>query len=138
MSLLAERFTRTAEPEEPQMTTPRPRLYGVPWWLGVTGLDPLVPVYDWEVAARHSALACSLQAFGPDAVYRAGGLMAFGKAATSPNLRMRAWLLDGVMTPEAAERRRYALRLAVDHGAGLKVDDLLEMAQDFADALRPG
>lgn len=134
--MLAERFTRTADPEEPTpVTTPRPRSYGVPWWAGVTGLDPLVPVYEWEVAARYSALACSLQAFGPDAVYRPGGLIAFGKAATSPNLHMRRWLLNGVMEPQAAERRRYALRLAVDHGTGLKVDDLLQMAQDFADAL---
>lgn len=116
------------------MTTPRPRSYGIPWWLGVTGLDPLVPVYDWEVAARHSALACSLQAFGPDAVYRAG-VLTFGKNAVSPNLRMRRWLLDGVQEGGTASLRRYALRLAVDYGAGLDVGGLLEMAQDFTDAL---
>lgn len=137
MTSILDRCTAPAEPEETPVTTPRPRSYGVPWWLGVTGLDPLVPVYDWEVAARHSALACSLQAFGPDAVY-GGGVLAFGKAALSLNVRMRRWLLDGVMTPEAAERRRYALRLAVDYGTGLKIDDLLATAQDFTDALGTG
>lgn len=138
MSTLLDRFTAPADPEEPPVTTPRPRSYGTPWWAGVVGLDPSLPVYDWEVAARFSALACSLQAFGPDGAYRPGGLIAFGKSAVSPNLRLRAWLLDGVMETQAAERRRYALRLAVDYGAGMKVDDLLLLAQDFADALGTG
>lgn len=135
---LIDRLTAPAVPEEPPVTSPRPRVPGVPWWAGVRGLDPAVPVTDWEVAARYAAFACAIYVYGPDAVYRAGA-WPFGKAAVTPNMRMRAWLLDGsVTTPEHAERRRFALRQACEHAADVKVDALLEFAQDFADALAPG
>ena len=138
MSLLFDRFTAPAEPEEPPVTTPRPRSYGVPWWAGTYGLDPAIPVDDWAVAARYTALACAVHVYGPDAAYRTA-VLPFGKKAVPANLRLRAWLLDrSVTTAEHAERRRFGLRLACEHGTGLEVDDLLHVAQDFADALGPG
>ena len=137
MTTLLERFTPTAEPEETRVTTPRPYAPGVPWWAGVPGLDPAIPVGDWEVAARYTALACAVRVHGTDAVYRTSLLPRKG---ASPNLRMRAWLLDreAVTTPEAAARRRFGLRLACEHAPGLGTDDLLQVAQDLSDALAPG
>lgn len=143
MSLLADRFTAPAEPEEPTVTTPRPRSYGVPWWAGVPGLDPAIPVgeyeaHDYVTAASYTALACAVHMYGLDAAYRTA-VLPFGKKAVPANLRLRAWLLDrSVTTPEHAARRRFGLRLACEHGAGLEVDGLLQVAQDFTDALGPG
>jgi hypothetical protein len=136
MTSLLSHFTAPAEPEEPPVTTPRPRYTAAPWWAAVPGLDPAIPVDDWEVAARYTALACSVHVYGLGAVYKPA-MLSFGKKAAPANLRLRAWL-TGVTTPENAERRRFALRLAAGEAPGLEVDDLLRLAQDFADALGPG
>lgn len=135
MTSLLVRSTAPAEPEEPPVTTPRPRSYGVPWWAGVCGLDPAIDFDDWEVAARYTALACSVHVLGPDAVYRTSLL---SRKGASPYFRMRAWLTDGPPTWEVASRRRFALRLACEHAPGLEMSDLLQVAQDFADVLAPG
>lgn len=138
MTSLLDRFTTPAEPEEPSVTTPRPRYSAAPWWAAAPGLDPAIPVDDWAAVAPYTALACAIHVYGPGAAYRTA-VLPFGKKAVPAGLRLRAWLLDrSVATPEHAERRRFGLRLACEHGAGLDVDDLLEMAQDFADALGPG
>lgn len=135
MTSLIERFTGTSdEPEDAPMTTPRLHAPGVPWWAGVYGLDPAVPVDDWDVAARYTALACAVHVAGTDAVYRTTLIGRKGVAAVA---RMRAWLLEAT-EPEGAARHRFALRLACEHAGGLKMDDLLEMAEAFHDALRPG
>ena len=135
MTFLLER-TAPAEPERTTMTTPPPfsRPSPFPWWAGVYGLDPAVPVDDWDVAARYTALACAVHVAGTDAVYRTTLLGRKGVAAVA---RMRAWLLEAT-EPEGAARHRFALRLACEHAGGLKMDDLLEMAEAFHDALRPG
>lgn len=143
MTALLDRLTAPAEPEEPPVSTPRPRITGVPWWAGVPGLDPAIPVgeheaHDYASAAPYAALACAVRVYGTDALYRSV-VLPFGKKAVPAHLRLRAWLLDrAVTTPEAAERRRFALRLACENSADPEVGDLLALAQDFADALGPG
>ena len=130
---LLDRMTGTHDDlEAAPMTTPRPHAYGVPWWAGVYGLDPAIPVDDWDVAARYTALACAVHVTGINAVYRTS-LMPTRKNAP-PVARFRSWLLEAT-NPEGAARRRFALRLACEHAAGYEMDDLLRVAQDFYEAL---
>ena len=130
---LLDRMTGTDEPEvAPPVTTPRPHAYGVPWWAGVYGLDPAIPVDDWDVAARYTALACAVHVTGINAVYRTSMLPT--RKGSPPVARFRSWLVE-VQTPEGTARRRFALRLACEHAAGYEMDDLLRVAQDFYEAL---
>jgi hypothetical protein len=136
MTSLLDRFTGTDDIEDTPMTTPRQGyrpVSSVPWWAGVPGLDPAVPVGDWDVAARYTALACAVHVSGTDAVYRT---TLIGRKGVALVARFRSWLLEAT-EPAGAARRRFALRLAVEQAGNLKADDLLEVAQAFHDALRP-
>jgi hypothetical protein len=132
MTSLLDRFTGTDEPEEIRVSTPRPYAPGVPWWSGVYGLDPAIPVDDWAVAARYTALACAVHVVGLDAVYRTTMLPTRKGAPVA--FRFRMWLLEA-KEPEGAARRRFALRLACEHARDLDMDDLLRVAQDLYAAL---
>lgn len=135
MTSLLDRFTGPADLEDTPVTNPPPSFAsprGIPWWAGVYGLDPALPVGDWATAARYTGLACAVRVCGIDAVYRTALFSRKGK----PAARMQSWLLKAV-EPEGAARRRFALRLAVEHAAHLEVDDLLVVAGDLCDALTP-
>ena len=133
MTSLLDRFTAPAEPEETPVTTPRPRIPGVPWWAGVYGLDPAMPVNEWVLAAQCTAMACASHVFGAPAGYAEKMFSRKG----SPASQFTAWLLhDG--GPEDAARRRLALRLAADSAQALNAGEILEDAQALLDSCFPG
>ena len=138
MSMLLDRFTAPAEPEEPPVTTPRPRSFGVPWWAGVPGLDPAVPVdegtfADWGFAAQCTAMACAAHVFGNAAGYSEKLFSRKG----SPARQWADWLLAAVSEEDAA-RRRLALRLACEHSEALNAGDILEDAATLYASVSPG
>ena len=133
MTSLLDRFTGTDEPEEIRVTTPRPYTPGVPWWAGVHGLDPAVPVDDWALAAQCTAMACAAHVFGTAAGYPARML----SRKSIPAGQMAAWLLEAA-GPEDAARRRLALRLICDQGPASDADVILEDARHLHDACSPG
>lgn len=133
MTSLLDRFTGTDEPEEPQMTTPRPRIPGVPWWAAVPGLDPAAPFGDWTIAAQCTAMACAAHVFGNAAGYAEKLFSRKGPPA-------RQWL-DWLMqapSDEDATRRRLALRLACEHSEALNAGDILDDAGVLHAACSPG
>lgn len=132
MTSLLERITGTAEPEETPVTTPRPRppASAVPWWAGVYGLDPAIPVDDWAVAARCTAMACAVRVHGIDAPYRAGLFK------SSPAAKWHEWLWRATNPVDAAERR-LALRLVCDQAGTVDPDHVLQVAQDLLAAVGP-
>jgi hypothetical protein len=135
VNLTLDRFTASAESEEPPVTTPRPRYSAAPWWAAVPGLDPAVPVGDWAAAAHYTALACSVHVAGTAAVFRTA-LLPTRKSMPVAD-RFLGWLLEAG-DPDAAARRRFALRLACDEAPDLETDDLLRLADAFRDTLTPG
>jgi hypothetical protein len=130
MTSLIERFTGPADVEETPVTNPPsftpPR--GIPWWAGVPGLDPAVPVGDWAVAAPFAAMACAVRVYGVTAPYRSGLFKA------SPASRWYGWLLDANHADDAA-RRMLALRLICDHAAEIDPDSILQTARDLLAAV---
>jgi len=132
MTSLLERITGTADnPEETRVTTPRPYApAAVPWWAGVYGLDPAIPVGDWAIAARCTAMACAVRIHGVDAPYRAGLFK------SSPATRWHEWLWKAV-TPVDAAARRLALRLVCDQAGTVDPDHVLQVAQDLLAAVGP-
>ena len=129
MTSLMERFTGTAEPEEPPVTAPPRYQPGtIPWWAGVPGLDPAIPVPDWAAAAPFAAMACAVRVYGVNAPYRAGLFKA------SPAAKWHGWLLDATH-PGAAARRFLALRLICDHAGQVDADDILRTAGDLLAAV---
>lgn len=130
MTTLLERITGPADTlEETPVTTPSftsPR--GIPWWAGVHGLDPAIPVADWAAAAPFAAMACAVRVYGVNAGYRRGVFKA------SPASRWYGWLLDANHGDDAA-RRFLALRLIVDHAAEIDPDDILQTARDLLAAV---
>jgi len=137
MSLLADRLTAPAEPEETRVTNPPPALpRGVPWWAGTYGLDPAVtaealglPDEDWAVAAQCTAMACAAHVFGADAGYPARLITRKGP----PARQFADWLL-GAAGPEDAARRRLALRLICERTQAGDADGVLEDAGRLHDA----
>lgn len=125
MTSLLDRFTAPAEPEETRVTNPpAPALpRGVPWWAGVHGLDPALPVDDWALAAQCTAMACAAHVFGAGAGYPAKLLSRKG----SPARQWLDWLLEAP-GPEDAARRRLALRLICERTQSADADDVLEDA----------
>lgn len=132
MTSLLDRFTGTDEPEEMPVTTPRPHVYGVPWWAGVYGLDPAAPAADWAVAARHTAMACASHVFGADAGYP--GRLFSRKGA--PARQWLDWLLAAV-SPEDADSRRLALRLTCDQPQAQDPDGILDDAKALHGSCSP-
>lgn len=133
---LLDRHAATADaPQEEPVSTPRPRYSPAPWWAAVPGLDPALPVGDWAAAAHYTALACSVHVAGTAAVFRTA-LLPTRKSMPVAD-RFLGWLLEA-RDPDAAARRRFALRLACDEGADLETDDLLRLADAFRGALTPG
>jgi hypothetical protein len=129
MTSLLDRFTGPADDlEAPPVTTPRPFPSAVPWWTGVPGLDPAVPVGDWAVAAPFAAMACAVRVYGVSAPYRSGLFKA------SPASRWYGWLLDASHADDAA-RRMLALRLICDHAAEIDPDSILQTARDLLAAV---
>lgn len=134
MTPLLERFTAPADPEEPPVTTPRPRSFGAPWpWTGVCGLDPAMPVTDWATAAQCTAMACAAHVFGNAAGYAEKLFSRKG----SPARQWADWLLSAVSDEDAA-RRRLALRLACEHSEALNAGDILEDAATLYASCSPG
>lgn len=133
MTSLLDRFTGTDEPEEIRVTTPRPHTPGVPWWAGVYGLDPAVPVDDWALAAQCTAMACAVHIFGVGAGYPVKMLSRKG----APARQWTAWLLEAA-GPEDALRRRLALRLICEQTPATDPDGILEDAGHLLDACSPG
>ena len=137
MSLLADRFTAPAEPEETRVTNPAPALpRGVPWWAGAYGLDPAVTaeamgldVPDWGLAAQCTAMACAAHVFGTAAGWPEKLLSRKG----SPARQLLDWLLD-TAAPEDAARRRLALRLICERTQAADADGVLEDARRLHDA----
>ena len=118
------------------MTTPRPGFRAasaVPWWAGVDGLDPAIPVEDWALAAQCTAMACAAHVFGSAAGYTEKMLSRKGP----PARQWVNWLLEDA-GPEDATRRRLALRLICDQGPALDADGILEDARHLLDACSPG
>lgn len=140
MSLLADRLTAPAEPEETPVTNPPPALpRGVPWWSGAYGLDPAVTaeamgldVPDWGLAAQCTAMACAAYAFGTDAGYPEKWT-----SRKSPAERFLGWLLD-TQAAEDAARRRLALRLVCERTQGADADGILEAAGKLHASCSPG
>lgn len=115
------------------MSTPRPRSYGVPWWAGVYGLDPAIPVDDWVLAAQCSAMACAVLVFGENAAYPERLLSRKG----TPAARMTAMLLEIAGEP-GIQRRILALRLACEQDASGETDQILIVARNLYDSCSPG
>jgi len=134
MSLLADRFTAPAEPEETRVTNPAPALpRGVPWWAGAYGLDPALPVEDWALAAQCTAMACAAHVFSTDAGYPSRLISRKG----SPARQFQDWLLEA-QEPGDAARRRLALRLVCERVQGADADDILEDAGRLHGSCSPG
>ncbi len=134
MTSLLDRFTGT-EPEGGAVTYPSPPAVqrGVPWWAGVYGLDPAIPVDDWALAAQCTAMACATHVFGAGAGYREKLLSSKG----APAAQWTGWLLRAA-GPEDATRARLALRLICEQAQGGDADDILEDARHLHDACSPG
>ena len=131
-----ERFATTDHDEDAPMTTPRQGFRAtsaVPWWAGVYGLDPAIPVDDWALAAQCTAMACAAHVFGTAAGYTEKMLSRKG----APARQWVNWLLED-SGPEGATRRRLALRLICDQGPALDADGILEDARHLLDACSPG
>jgi hypothetical protein len=129
---LIDRFTGTDEPEGGILTQPY-RPSARPFWLGVLGLDPAIPVDDWALAAQCTAMACAAHVFGTGAGYPEKMLSRKG----APARYWAGWLLEAP-GPEDAMRRRLALRLICEQGPALDADGILEDAQRLHDACSPG
>lgn len=132
MTSILDRFT-DPEPEEIRVSTPRPYTPGVPWWAGVHGLDPAIPVDDWALAAQCTAMACAVHVFGTAAGY----VEKFFSRKGAPARQWTGWLLEAV-GPEAAALRRLALRLICNQGPPLDADGILDDAGRLLDACSPG
>jgi len=130
---LLDRFSAPAEPEEARVTNPAPALpRGVPWWAGVHGLDPALPVddvADWALAAQCTAMACAAHVFGTAAGWPEKLLSRKG----SPARQFQDWLLEAPDAADAA-RRRLALRLICDRTQAADADGVLEDARRLHDA----
>jgi hypothetical protein len=136
MTSILDCFTGTDHDEDAPMTTPRPGFRAasaVPWWAGVDGLDPAIPVEDWALAAQCTAMACAAHVFGSAAGYTEKMLSRKGP----PARQWVNWLLEDA-GPEDATRRRLALRLICDQGPALDADGILEDARHLLDACSPG
>jgi hypothetical protein len=129
MTATVERWAGAdTEPERTPMTVPQARSSVLPWWAGVLGLDPAIPVDDWAAAARPTAMACAVRAVGVNAPYRSGWFK------SSPASKWYDWLLRAA-GPLDAENRRLALRLICDHATEIDVDDILQTAKDLLAAV---
>ena len=136
MTALAELFTgRTSEPEETRMANPSPFTLprGVPWWAGVHGLDPAIPVDDWALAAQCTAMACAACVYGLGAGYPVKLFTRKG----APARQWLDWLLEA-QGPEDAARRRLALRLICERTQPADADAVLEDARHLHAACSPG
>jgi hypothetical protein len=136
MTSLLERFTGPAgDLEEPRVTNPSPFTLprGVPWWAGVYGLDPALPVEDWALAAQCTAMACAACVYGLGAGYRAKLITRKG----APAAQWLDWLLEAA-GPEDATRRRLALRLICERTQADDADAILEDARHLHAACSPG
>jgi hypothetical protein len=136
MTSILEHLTGRDDTEEAPMTTPRQgfrAVSAVPWWAGVYGLDPAIPVDDWALAAQCTAMACAAHVFGTAAGYTEKMLSRKG----APARQWVNWLLED-SGPEGATRRRLALRLICDQGPALDADGILEDARHLLDACSPG
>jgi hypothetical protein len=131
---LLERITGTdGDPQEAPVTTPRPHVYGVPWWAGVYGLDPALPVDDWALAAQCAGMACAVLVFGANAGYLERALSRKG----TPADRMTTWLLEVGGEP-GTRRRILALRLACEQDATADAAQVLADAKALYDSCSPG
>ena len=136
MTSLLDRFIPAADsPEEPRVTNPSPFTLprGVPWWAGVYGLDPAIPVEDWALAAQCTAMASAACVYGLGAGYPARLLSRKG----APARQWLDWLLD-TASPEDAARRRLALRLICERTQPDGADEVLEDAKHLHAACSPG
>jgi hypothetical protein len=133
---LLDRITGTDDDtEDAPMTTPRQgfRPASAPWWAGVCGLDPAVPVDDWALAAQCTAMACAARVFGAGAGYAEKMFSRRG----APARYWAGWLLEAP-APDDAARRRLALRLICEQAPAADADDILTDAQHLHDACSPG
>jgi hypothetical protein len=136
MTSLLDHLTGCDDTEDAPMTIPRQGFRAasaVPWWAGVYGLDPAIPVDDWALAAQCTAMACAARVFGTGAGYREKLLS--GKGA--PARQWTGWLL-AESGPEDALRRRLALRLICDQAPEPDADGILTDAQRLHESCSPG
>jgi hypothetical protein len=135
MTHLLERWTGAdPEPEVTRVTTPRPHTPGVPWWAGVYGLDPAIPVEDWALAAQCTGMACAAYVFGTGAGYAEKLFSRKG----SPAKQFTDWLL-AASSPEDATRSRLALRLTCEQAeAPDDADGILTAVGRLLDSCSPG
>lgn len=133
MTSLLDRFTATDEPEGDTVTQPHARPTAFPWWAGVYGMDPAIPVTDWGLAAQCTAMACAAHVFGNAAGYAEKLFSRKG----SPARQWLDWLLQAA-SDEDATRRRLALRLACEHSEALNAGDILDDAGVLHAACSPG
>lgn len=136
MTSILDHLTGRDDTEAAPVTTPRQGFRSasaVPWWAGVHGLDPAIPVDDWALAAQCTAMACAVHVFGAAAGYAEKLFSRKG----SPARQWMAWLLEDA-GPEDATRRRLALRLVCDQDPALDADGILEDARHLLDACSPG
>ena len=136
MTSILDHLTARDDTEDAPMTTPRQGFRAasaVPWWAGVHGLDPAIPVGEWTLAAQCTAMACAAHVFGTAAGYSEKMLSRKG----APARQWVNWLLED-SGPEGATRRRLALRLICDQDPALDADGILEDARHLLDACSPG
>ena len=138
MTSILDRFTGTDhdDTEDAPMTTPRQGFRAasaVPWWAGVYGLDPAIPVDDDDLAAQCTAMVCAVRIFGAGAGYPAKWL----SRKSVPAAQLTAWLLESA-SAEGAVRRRLALRLICEMTQATDPDGILEDARHLLDACSPG
>jgi hypothetical protein len=135
MTSILEHLTGRDDTEEAPMTTPRQgfrAVSAVPWWAGVYGLDPAIPVDDDDLAAQCTAMACAVHVFGADAGYPVRAL-----SRRTPAGDLTAWLLASAST-EGGTRRRLALRLVCEQIQSADMDRILKSALCLIDACSPG
>ena len=136
MTSVLDHLTGRDDTEDAPMTTPRQGyrpVSSVPWWAGVYGLDPAIPVGDWAVAAQCTAMACAARIYGAGAGYPVKMLSRKG----APAAQWTAWLL-AAPGPEDAIRRRLALRLICEQDQPDGADAILDDAQRLHGACSPG
>jgi hypothetical protein len=127
-------MTADRHPEETDVTTPPDDAFPVqgptcghidPWWRGVTGIDPQLPVRDWTWAAIIASTALAARYLSLET--RGNRMLNHRPAVYSVAASWREWLAASNSQPDYFHRLT-TLRLVLEHQGDLDPQDALDVA----------